>query len=67
LRASRTLDTSEALFCGKVAPFNGVVPRGIAPVIMLHNLGRVLDDLAAKKTVVLVKCTRTNLRESNNQ
>ncbi len=39
LRASRTFDTSDALLCGKVAPFNSVVRSGIAPVIMLHNLG----------------------------
>ncbi len=46
---------SDALFCGKVAPFNGVVPSGIAPVIMLHDLGQVFHDLAAKKTIVLIE------------
>src|SRR5258708_29752368 len=55
VRASWTLDAPELLFGGKVVPSYCVVPGGITPVVVLHDLGCVLDDLDTEQGVVVVE------------
>jgi hypothetical protein len=45
----------DALFDGEVVPFDGVVPRGVTPVAVLYNLGRILDQLTAEEAVAVVE------------
>src|SRR5262249_23649918 len=55
LRASWTLVAPDVLFGGKVVPSDGVVPGGVTPVVVLNDLGRVLDELAAEEAVAIVE------------
>ncbi len=55
LRASWTLDAPEVLFGGKVVPSHGVVPRDVTPVVVLDDLDRLFDDLAAKEDVGVIE------------
>jgi hypothetical protein len=54
-RASWTLDAPEVLFGGKIVPSYCVMPGSITPVIVLHDLGCVLDDLAAEEGVAVIE------------
>src|SRR6266508_4823355 len=53
--ASSTLDAPEVLFGGKVVPSHRVMPGDITPVVVLHDLGGVLDDLPAEEGVVVIE------------
>ena len=55
LRASWTFDTPDALFSGKGVPFYRPVPGSVAPVVVLDDGGRVLDNLAAEEYIGVVK------------
>jgi hypothetical protein len=55
VRAWWTLEAFQVLLDGKVVPSGGVMPGGVTPVIVLHDLGRVLDDLTAEEGVVVIE------------
>jgi hypothetical protein len=43
---------------GKVFPSNCVMPTGVAPVVVLHDLGRIFDQLTAEEAVVVFRQPR---------
>lgn len=43
------------LFCGKVIPSHRHVPGSVTPVVVLHDHGRILDDLATKEAILVVE------------
>lgn len=51
-RASCTLVTLVVLFSGKVVPSYGVVPGGIAPIIVRYDHGGVFDDFTAAPNTI---------------
>src|SRR5690606_2000279 len=55
LRASWTLVALLLLFGGKVIPSSGVVPGGVTPVVVLHDQGRIFDQLAALEAVRIIE------------
>ena len=55
VRASWTLEAFQVLLGGKVVPSNNVMPGGVTPVIVLHDLGCVLNEVTTEEGVVVIE------------
>lgn len=54
-RASWTLCASKLFFGDKLIPFHSVMPSDISPVIMPHDLNRVLIELTIEKAILVIE------------